>query len=80
MEQTKDIVKKYDKPVTRTRYAYKEEKGKVVRTEKQITLTNCYILIKENGDSFVGTAEEFKRLGIKIPESAPKTTQTPPQV
>ena len=80
MEQTKDIVKKYDKPVTRTRYAYKEEKGKVIRTEKQITLTDCYILIKENGDSFVGTAEEFKRLGIKVPESATKTTQTPPQV
>ena len=49
MEQTKDIVKKYDKPVTRTRFAYKEEKGKVIRTEKQITLTDCYILIKENG-------------------------------
>lgn len=81
MEEIKDIVKKYDKPVTRTRYAYKEEKGKMVRTEKQITLNNCYVLIKENGDSFVGTADEFKKLGIKLPyEPTQNNTTNPPQV
>ena len=61
-----DIVKKFG-DVKRTRYNFETKDGKVVRHEKEIVLKNCYILIKENGDSFVGTADEFKALGIVIP-------------
>ena len=75
-----DIIKKHP-DVERVRYSFETKGNKIVKQEKKIVLKNCYILIKENGDSFVGTAEEFKRLGIELPKEVPTTTtQTPPQV
>lgn len=70
-----DIVKKFG-DVKRTRYSYETENGKVVRHEKEIVLKNCYILIKDNGDSFVGTVDDFKALGIAIPTEPKVETST----
>lgn len=70
-----DIVKKFG-DVKRIRYKYETEKGKVVRHEKEIVLKDCYILIKDNGDSFVGTADEFKALGIALPTEPKVETST----
>jgi hypothetical protein len=70
-----DIVKKFG-DVKRTRYSFESKNGKVIRHEKEIVLKNCYILIKANGDSFVGTADEFKALGIAIPTEPKVETST----
>ena len=43
-----------------------DEKGE--ESTKEIINKNNYIMIKENGDSLVGSAEYFKKLGIIIPK------------
>lgn len=70
-----DIVKKFG-DVKRTRCSFETKGGKIIRHEKEIVLKNCYILIKENGDSFVGTADEFKALGIAVPIEPKVETST----
>lgn len=70
-----DTIKNFG-DVKRIRNKYVEENGKLVRHQEEVVLKNCYILIKENGDSIVGTEKEFKRLGITIPSELKVPTKS----
>lgn len=54
------------KDLTRPHHSF-DKKGKEVITNK--TISGCLIVVKENGDSIVGTADELRALGIVVPNN-----------
>lgn len=70
-----DTIKQYGN-VKRIRTSYVTKDGKTLPEQKEIVLKNCYIYVKDNGDSFVGTEQDFNALGIQIPSSVKYSTKT----
>lgn len=57
------VVKKY-KDTERERHFFDKDGKEFI---KKIKITDNFIVIKDNGDSFVGTRKQLEELGIQIP-------------